>query len=98
MSQRPYGVILDDIAVVEDFLILSDGFVAPYGVEVNCACSHARMRLSARTRTFSRRLLQLCVLGLGLLKDGDVGVGVFPEGEEVLVGCAGFGGIALESV
>jgi len=24
------------------------------------------------------RLLQLCVLGLGLLQDGDVGVGVFP--------------------
>ncbi len=26
------------------------------------------------------------VLGLGLFKDGDVGVGVFPEGEEILVG------------
>ena len=23
--------------------------------------------------------MQLCVLGLGLLQDGDVGVGVFPE-------------------
>jgi len=31
-------------------------------------------------------LLQLRVLGFGLLKDGDVGVGVFPEGEEVFVG------------
>jgi hypothetical protein len=30
-------------------------------------------------------LLQLRVLRLGLLQDGDVGVGVFPESEEVLV-------------
>jgi len=29
--------------------------------------------------------LQLRVLCLGLLQDGDVGVGIFPEGEEVLV-------------
>jgi len=32
------------------------------------------------------RLLQLGVFGFGLLQDGDVGVGVFPEGQEVLVG------------
>jgi len=31
-------------------------------------------------------LLQLRVLGFGLLEDGDVGVGVLPEGEEVFVG------------
>jgi hypothetical protein len=31
-------------------------------------------------------LLQLRVLGLGFLEDGDVGVGVFPEGEEIFVG------------
>jgi hypothetical protein len=30
--------------------------------------------------------LELGVLGLGLFQDGDVGVGVFPEGEEVFVG------------
>ena len=36
-------------------------------------------------------LLQLCVLRLGFLQDGDVGVGVFPDGEEVLIGGAGFG-------
>ena len=38
--------------------------------------------------------LQLRVLRLGLLQDGDVGVGVFPEGEEVLMldayGCGKF--------
>ena len=32
------------------------------------------------------QLVQLRVLRLGLLQDGDVGVGVFPECEEVLVG------------
>jgi hypothetical protein len=31
-------------------------------------------------------LLQLRVLRLGLFQDGDVGVGVFPEGEEILIG------------
>jgi hypothetical protein len=30
--------------------------------------------------------LQLRVLCLGFLQDGDVGIGVLPEGEEVLVG------------
>ena len=29
--------------------------------------------------------MQLRVLGLGLFQDGDIGVGVFPEGEEVFV-------------
>jgi hypothetical protein len=33
-----------------------------------------------------RWLLQLRVLGLGLLQDGDVGVGVFPKGEEIVAG------------
>src|ERR1035437_7080849 len=31
-------------------------------------------------------LLQLRVLGFGFFQDGDVGVGVFPEGEEIFVG------------
>jgi len=30
--------------------------------------------------------LQLRVLGFGLLQDGEVGIGVLPEGEEILVG------------
>ena len=34
-------------------------------------------------------LLQLGVLGLGFFQDGDVGVGVFPEGEKIFVGGAG---------
>src|ERR1700678_3597232 len=37
-------------------------------------------------------LIQLRVLRLSLFQDGDVGVGVLPEGEEILVGnlCPGF--------
>jgi hypothetical protein len=31
-------------------------------------------------------VLQLCILCLGLIHDGDVAVGVFPEREEILVG------------
>jgi hypothetical protein len=40
-------------------------------------------------------LLQLRVLRLGFLQDGDVGVGIFPEGEEVLIRGAGFGVVSL---
>ena len=38
--------------------------------------------------------LQLCVLCFGFFQDGEVGVGVFPEGEEVLVGVLGFASIS----
>src|SRR5580693_1455968 len=38
-------------------------------------------------------LLQLRVLRLGFLQDGDVGVGVFPEREEFLILDAGLRGI-----
>ena len=36
-------------------------------------------------------LFQLCVFRLGFPQDGDVRVGVFPEGKEVLVGHVGLG-------
>ncbi len=52
--------------------------------------------LEARAGT--RRLFQLCVLHLGFLQDGDVGVGVFPAREEILIGRPGFGGVALHGV
>ena len=42
--------------------------------------------------------LQLPVLRLGMLQDGDVGVGVFPEGEEVLILGSGLHRIAGEGV
>ena len=42
-------------------------------------CGDGQARLIAQ-------LLQLRVLGFGLLQDGDVGVGVFPEGQEIFVG------------
>src|ERR1039458_6929481 len=43
-------------------------------------------------------LLQLCVLRLGFFQDGDVGVGVFPEREEVLVCTLRFGGVAGKGI
>jgi hypothetical protein len=54
-----------------------------------------RMRRNTTPRIRSTGLLQLRVLRLGLLQDGDVGVGVFPEGKEVLIGGASFRGAAL---
>src|SRR6266496_1057707 len=43
-------------------------------------------------------LLQLRILRLGLLQDGNVRVGIFPEGEEVLIRSAGFRGVPLHRV
>src|SRR4029077_4761171 len=40
-----------------------------------------------------RSLLQLGVFGLRFFEDGNIGVGVLPEDEEILVGSLGFGGI-----
>jgi hypothetical protein len=42
--------------------------------------------------------LQLRVLHLGFLQDGDVGVGVFPEGKEILIGGAALLFVALECI
>jgi len=50
---------------------------------------HARPQNRSRrcaTRRLTKTSLKLRVLGLGLLQDGDVGVGVFPEREEVFLG------------
>ena len=41
-------------------------------------------------------LLQFCVLRFGSNEDGDVGVGVFPKGEEICIRGTGFGGITLQ--
>jgi hypothetical protein len=46
----------------------------------------------------STELLQLRVLRLGLLEDGNVRVGVFPEREGILIGRLGLGGVALRGV
>ncbi len=43
-------------------------------------------------------LLELGVLGFRRDQDGDVGVGVFPEREEIIVGGLRFAGVARESV
>ena len=43
-------------------------------------------------------LLQLRVLGFGLLQDGDVGVGVLPEGKTVLISRPALGHIAGKGV
>ena len=45
-----------------------------------------------------KELLQFGVLGLGLLEDGDLRIGIFPDRQEILVRSSAFGGIALESV
>jgi hypothetical protein len=41
-------------------------------------------------------LLQLGVLGFRSDEDGNFGVGVFPEREEILIRASGFGGVTLQ--
>src|SRR5580692_1277005 len=55
----------------------------------------ARLKLSKLGRVL---LLQLRVLGLCLLQDGDVGIAVFPQNEEILIGGFCFGGVALHGI
>src|SRR5271165_2257036 len=51
-----------------------------------------------RQRFFT--LLQSCVFRLGFFQDGDVGVGIFPEAEELFVGgeCPDAGGIGIRAL
>ncbi len=49
-------------------------------------------------RVGAQGLFQICVFRLGLLQDGDIGVGVFPEREEILIGRPGFDRVTLEGV
>ena len=42
--------------------------------------------------------LQRRVLRFGLLQDGNAEVGVFPQREEILIYCVGFGGLVLHGI
>jgi hypothetical protein len=55
-------------------------------------------RTPQRSRVSVRPLLQFGIFGLGLLQDGNVGIGVFPKREEVLICRLGFGGVARQRV
>lgn len=41
------------------------------------------------------RILQVHTVLVEVLEDGDVGVGILPQGEELLKACTGLGGITL---
>jgi hypothetical protein len=43
-------------------------------------------------------LFQLCVLGFRCNQDRDIGVGVFPEGEKILIGGLGLNDITLHGI
>jgi hypothetical protein len=49
-------------------------------------------------RDLQPRSLKLRVLSLGLFQDGNVLVGVSPQGEEILIGSTGFVGMPLQCV
>jgi hypothetical protein len=53
------------------------------------------MRSPYETRP-GRMLMERGVFRFGLLENRDVRISVFPEGEEILVGSAGFRGVARE--
>jgi len=73
------------------------------GIHSRCLCLPLRLEIHAaqealKARVGAQGLFQLCVFRLGFLQDGDVGVGVFPEREEILIRGAGFGGVSLHGV
>jgi hypothetical protein len=47
---------------------------------------------------FRRSLLQFSVLRFGLLQDGNIGIGVFPQHKEIQIGGAGSCGVALHGI
>ena len=51
-----------------------------------------------RQSDFKSWLLELNVLRLGLLQDGDVGVGVFPKREEIAIHSPCFGNVTCHRV
>jgi hypothetical protein len=51
-----------------------------------------------KARVECKLLFQLRVLGLRLLEDRDIGVGVFPQREEILVGAAAWGSVTHQSI
>ena len=62
-----------------------------------CRNNHTKNGLS-KCIVLRRPLAQLRVLRFGFFQDRDVRVGVFPEGEEVLIGGFRFGGVACHRV
>ncbi len=70
------------------------------GVGVGVLRLHRINRLTIDSIPLGRAngLLQFGVFGVGLDEDWHIGVGVFPGGEEILVGGAGFGFVALKHV
>jgi hypothetical protein len=59
---------------------------------------HGPARSAIASQETRRGLLQLRVFRLGLLQNGDVWVGVFPQCQEILIGGTGFGCVALQGV
>jgi hypothetical protein len=75
-----------------------------FGTSLGCSAEHSRHLRATRLCRCVPEILpritdlpQLRVLGFGLLQDGDVRVGVFPQSEEVVVGgeCPDAGGIDI---
>src|ERR1700683_1052218 len=61
-------------------------------------CHKGRANVSASGGREFPRLLQLRELRPGFLQYGDVGSGIFPESEEILIGGLGLGGVTREHI
>ncbi len=57
-------------------------------------CAHRGIVIAA----LGRSSLQVVAFCFGLLKDGNVGVSVFPQCEEVLIGGSGIGRVGLQCI
>jgi len=73
----------------------AEGVRAGRRVAVGRRAERGELQQLAISTQVNLSLLQLRVLRFGLLQDGNVGVGVFPEREEIVVGAASLGSVTL---
>src|SRR5215469_15891141 len=92
-------------AITAGFLHVAVSKARTHYVPLSASCPLA-LPIQPRTYRGLRQMLgkirsqslQFCVFRLGLLQDGDVRVGVFPECEEILIRRLGFGVVSGEYV
>src|SRR6516162_8898336 len=72
--------------------------IQPSGWARGFSAGHSLSQLAERSSLHGKRLSQPSVLGLCLFQSGDIGVGVFPDCEEVFVHGTGLGSVALQRV
>ena len=87
-------ILREELGYTQDDPNRSMSANAPFTIVENFYCTGEL----GGSEGMATQLLQLRVLCLGFLQDGDIGVGVFPQSKEVLIGTFCLGGVVREGV